>query len=178
MKGMDRQKLLIVGAISVLALFLGDKIILTPLMNSWGDRSTEIATLRKNINEGRPLVDRENAMRGRWRDMKNSSLSRIESNAEIEVSNAFYNWVDESDVNFEAIRGDWRAGEDDDNYQTYECRALISGSMTDLSRFLYELETDPLAVKLNEVQYIPSDENGNQLTMTILFSGLMLTTEN
>jgi hypothetical protein len=82
----------------------------------------------------------------------------------------------ESDVIYEGFRGDWRPGDEDD-YQVYECRATVSGNRATLTRFLYELEVDPLALRVEDITFAPRDENGNQLGLTIIFTGLMLTAD-
>ena len=49
MKIKNRQQLLIIGVILVVAFFVGDKLILTPLGNLWTARSKKIAEL-KNLS--------------------------------------------------------------------------------------------------------------------------------
>ena len=45
----NRQKLLIVVAIAAVALFAGDKLLLTPLMDAWSARAQRITTLRNDV---------------------------------------------------------------------------------------------------------------------------------
>ncbi len=46
----NRQQLLIIGAIAAVALFAGDRLVLSPLLKAWSVRATRIADLRKDIN--------------------------------------------------------------------------------------------------------------------------------
>ena len=58
---------------------------------------------------------------------------------------------------------------------TLECRADAFGSIQSLARFLYELERDPLALKVDELEITARDSEGQQLSLSVRFSGLLLT---
>ena len=58
MKIDNRQRLLAVLAIVIVAIFVADKLIFTPLTESWRERSAAIAELRKSIQKGNGLIQR------------------------------------------------------------------------------------------------------------------------
>jgi hypothetical protein len=60
---------------------------------------------------------------------------------------------------------------------TLECRADAFGSIQAVSRFLYEVERDPLALKVEVVEIMPRDTAGQQLTLGLQVSGLVLNLE-
>ena len=57
---------------------------------------------------------------------------------------------------------------------TFECRVDASGTLPALTRFLYEVEQDPLALKVESVEITSRDNNGQQLSLALQVSGLML----
>jgi len=55
-----------------------------------------------------------------------------------------------------------------------ECRVEAFGSLPALSRFLYEIEKDPLGLKVEVVEIAARDTAGEQLTLGLQVSGLYL----
>ena len=74
MKIDNRQRLLAVLAIVIVALFVADRMILTPLTESWKSRSAAIGELRKSIEKGNGLIQREAQTRARWNEVRKSTL--------------------------------------------------------------------------------------------------------
>ena len=48
----QRKKLLVVLAATGVALLLGDRIVVSPLLKAWGERQGQIAELQKRISKG------------------------------------------------------------------------------------------------------------------------------
>lgn len=169
----NRQQLLGVVAIAALALFAGDKLILTPLQSAWSARSKRIAELHKNINDGTMLKQRDAALRRRWTEMRRNTLPNDTSSAEQQVWSAFDRWVQDSRVAVNAITPSWR--NDSSDYMTYECRVEATGNINTLTRFIYDIEKDPMAFKLESLEMGAKDKEGQQLTLNLQVSGLVLT---
>lgn len=64
----NRQQLLIIAAIVAIALFAGDELVVTPVMKIWSARAARVAELRKQLDRGKGLVEREQrqSIRSRW----------------------------------------------------------------------------------------------------------------
>jgi hypothetical protein len=71
-----------------------------------------------------------------------------------------------------AITPQWK--HDSDDYMTYECRVDAAGDLEKLSRFLYSVERDPMALKLELVELGARDKEGQQLSLALQLSGLVL----
>jgi hypothetical protein len=169
----NRQQLLAVAAGAVVALFIADKVIIEPLTSSWTQRSKRIAELRKKVDEGRSLLRREQSLRGRWEQMRTNTLPNNPSVAELQVLKAFDRWSQGNRVTVNSISHQWK--HDTDDFTTLECRVEASGVLSALSRFLHDIEKDPMALKLQNVEISSRDNNGQQLTLGLQISGLVLT---
>ena len=66
----------------------------------------------------------------------------------------------------------------DDDYKTYDCRANASGDLESISRFIFELETDSLPVRAEEIEVTSRDDSGDNLSLAIRFSGLQFQITN
>lgn len=172
MKIDNRQQLLIVLTIAAAALFAGDRLVLEPMAGWWKARSATITELRRQVNDGKRLLQREAAIRSRWDGMRTNTLPNNTSLAEEQVFKAFYSWERESGVSITDTTPQWKS--DTDDYMTLNCRVEASGSLETLSRFLYDIEKGPMALKLESVELNTHDNNGQQLTLGLQVSGLAL----
>jgi hypothetical protein len=170
----NRQQLLIIGAVVAIALFAGDQLILSPIIKVWGTRATRVAELRKKITDGKMLVQREQSIRGRWGQMSRNALPSNTSAAEQQVFKAIDLWAQNSGVAISAITPQWK--HDSDDYMTFECRVDAAGDLGKLSHFLYSVERDPMALKLELVELGARDKEGQQLSLGLQLSGLVLNT--
>jgi len=169
----NRQQWLIVGAVAAVALFAGNKLLLTPLASAWEARAAHITVLHRQINRGKMLVLRERGIRAHWADMQNRSLTNNPSAAEQQVFRAIDSWAQDTGVVINAITPQWK--HDTDDYTTYQCRVDAAGDINRLSHFLYRVEREPLALKLESVELGARDKEGQQLSLGLQISGLMLT---
>jgi hypothetical protein len=169
----NRQQLLAVLAIGAIVLLLGDRLVLTPLTRSWKERTQKIASLRKSLAQGDLLLERDSRIRETWETMRTNTLPVNLSAAENEVLKGFNRWAEESRISISSIKPQWRRNTDD--YMLLECRADTFGTMENLSRFLYEIEKDPLALRVESLEITARDNNGQQLAMAVQLSGLLLT---
>jgi hypothetical protein len=172
----NRQKLLVIVAIAAVALFAGDKLVLTPLTNAWDARAARLKVLRNQISRGKMLVQRERGIRNHWNEMQQRALTNNTSAAEQQVFRAIDSWAQETGVIVNAITPQWK--HDSDEYATYECRVDASGDLSRLTRFLYRVEREPLALKLDAVELSARDKDGQQLSLGLQFSGLLLNPES
>ena len=168
----NRQKLLSILAITAIAIWVGDKMILTPLTKLWKARDVRIAELNKSINQGNLLLGRAQTIHSRWDQMRTNTLPSETSVAENEVLRAFERWSQDSRISIASIKPQWKQADDD--YMTYECRAYAFGSLQAITRFLFEIEKDPLALKIDSVEINARDNTGQQLSLGLQVSGLRL----
>jgi Tfp pilus assembly protein PilO len=168
----NRQKLLIVVALSAVVLFVGDLVLIEPLAKSWSTRAKRIATLRTQIEQSKRLLDRERPIRNHWADWQHKTLTNNPSVADQQVFQAIDRWAQETGVTIAAITPQWK--HDSDDYNTYECRIDATGDIRRLSRFLYDVEREPMAFKLDSIELGARDKEGQQLSLGLQLSALVL----
>ena len=163
-----RETLLKIGVGVVVGLFLLDRVVITPAFASWKEQGERLAALRKGVQRGRQLIEREQSLRGRWEEMQRTDMADDISVAENDVFQAISRWTLDSHVNFTNLMPQWRAA--DEGCETFECRATAVGDQATLGKLLYEIETDPLPAHVEECELAARDAKGAQLTMTMRFS--------
>jgi hypothetical protein len=172
METKNREKLLMIAAASCAGLFLLNLLVLSPLMNGWRSRSDEIARLKKQIAGGAMLVRRESAIRDRWDAMRANALPANPTEAERQLFTAFDHWVSSGGVTQGSFRPQVQEG--DTNFSTVDCRSDVSGSLENIRDFLKAMSHDPLANKLESFELTSKDDNGQELTLGLSLSGLVL----
>jgi len=109
----------------------------------------------------------------RWERIRTNSLPANVSVAESKVLKSNDRWIRESGVTFRSIKPLWKHA--DEEYMTLECRVDAVGDLPSLTRYLYELEKDPLALKVEDLELGAKDADGQQLSLGVRFTALQLT---
>lgn len=167
-----RQQLLAIFAIVAVGLFIADKLVFTPLTRSWKARSEHITKLKEQVRDGAETLKRERALREQWVNMSTNTLPSAKPEAESQMLKAFERWSQVGGVSVSSIRPQWKEAEDD--YKTLECRADVAGNLAAISRFLFQIERDPLGVKVDSMELTARDNDGSQLALVLQVSGLLL----
>ena len=153
-------------------LYAADQLVFEPMIGWWKARSATVAELRTEVHNGRLLIQREASLRSRWSEMRTNTLPNNASLAEQQILKAFDNWSRESGADVNGIMPQWK--NDSEDYLTLNCRVEASGDLGTLSRFIYDIEKDPMALKLESMEFSTHDNNGQQLTLNLQISGLVL----
>ncbi len=172
MKIDSRQRFLLITTLVLFLVLVADQVVLEPLAQAWTARSERITELRKKLTDGTLLLQREDSLRKRWRSMRTNTLSNNPSLAEQQLLKAFDAWAQESRVNITRIAPQWK--HDTDDYLTLGSRVDAAGDLSALSRFLHNVAKSPLALRLESVELIASDTSGQELTLGLRLSGLVL----
>jgi len=168
----NRQQLLIIVAGAVFGLLIADALILSPLTKSWQARSKRITELRKQVDDGEKLLKRADALKSRWEQMQKNALPNNNSAAEQQVLTAFDKWSQDARISVNSITPQWKR--DRDELLTLECRVDASGTVGTLAKFLYNVEHDPMALKIESVEISTRDKDGQNLSLGLQVSGLVL----
>jgi hypothetical protein len=171
----NRQQVLLISTVALLALLVLNWLVVSPLIDSWKARSERISDLKKRITQGSVLVDREDVIRGHWEEMRTNTLPATTSLAAEEFYKTFSRCAKDGGINVVSYRPQWKQnGDDNASYMTYECSVDATGNLDTMARFIYEIEKEPMAMKIDNLEIITHDNNGQQLSLNLQISGLQL----
>ena len=160
MKIKNRQEFLVVLTVAAFALLVGVNFILEPLGGWWSSRQAQIRELRAEVAAGQQLIRRESGIRSRWADMTANALPANTSLAEQKLLTAVDGWSRSSGVEVTSLMPQWK--NESTNYLTLTCRVETSGDLGALTKFLYDLENGPLALRLDSLELGAHDKDGQQ----------------
>ena len=172
MKIKNRQEFLVVLTIAAFALLVGVNFILEPLGGWWSARQAQIKELRAEVTAGQQLIRREAGIRSRWADMTANALPANTSLAEQKLLTAVDGWSRGSGAEVMSLMPQWK--NESTNYLTLTCRVETSGDIGSLSKFLYDLENGPMALRLDSLELGAHDKDGQQMTLSTEINGLAL----
>jgi Tfp pilus assembly protein PilO len=162
----NRQKFLVVLTIAVVALYAGDLLVYEPLARWFSGRSQTITTLRQKVKDGNALIRRE------VDSMRRNTLPANGSLAEQQLLKSIDSWASQTGTEVTDILPQWKS--DADEYVTLNCRVEAGGSLSSLMQFLYEVKRSPMALKMDSIQLNSRDTGGQQMTLSLQISGLVL----
>jgi len=171
----NRQQMLVIVAAVVFGLLVADKLVITPLTKAWKTRAERIADLRKKVDDGVKLIEREQVLNDRWAQMRTNALPKEQSRAEQQVLNAFDKWSQDARISVNSVTPQWRRDRDD--LLTLQCRVDAAGSIGTLAKFLYNVERDPMALRIESLEIAARDKDGQNLSLGLQIGGLVLNGE-
>ncbi|MGB0580263.1 MAG: hypothetical protein ACPGVU_11225 [Limisphaerales bacterium] len=171
---MNREKLLMTAAVAVFGLLILDKVVITPLGNLWTERRVEIERLTKDVKKGRNLISLESRLRNTWDDYQQRALPHDRSLAESKVLNAIDDWARSARLKTTRMIPNYR---DEDDHSRLACRVEGSGDMEAVMRFLYDLDGELLALRVESFDLGSLDKRGSRISVDITLSGLELPKE-
>jgi hypothetical protein len=168
----QRVRILKIAAAASVGLLIANAVVLEPALKRWRAQSERISVLRRDVQQGRQLVAREGSIRERWRAMQRTDLPSDVAGAENEVFKAVGRWGRDGRITFTALNPQWRSY--DEGYATLECRASGTGDQAGIARFLYEMETDALPIRLESCEISANDKEGRRLSVSLRFTAVRL----
>jgi hypothetical protein len=169
----NRQRWLAIIAGAGALLLITDRLVFTPLGNIWQAHDAEIAQLHRSIANGKAVIKRAEQTKRTWIEMQGGTLAKEVAQAEQDLISSFDLWGKASNIELGSINPQWKRGATD-RYSLLECRLDATGSLPALSRFMYELELSPLALRVDSLELTTRDENGKKIALSIVVSGLRL----
>jgi hypothetical protein len=174
----DRQKFLMITAIVVMALLIGNSVVYEPLMNSWSARQDRIKDLKKNVKDDNDLISERARILAKWDRMKGNVLPMNSSLAGSKILQKKDAWVQQSSVSLDDFAPQLKQDNDQNDstnvVTTWECRADASGYMRSILNLLWAVENDPMGVQLEDVEISAKDNNGQEMAMGLTLSMLVL----
>jgi hypothetical protein len=170
----QRQRWLVIGVAVLAAVLILDRIAFTPLTALWQAHTAEIAKLRQQVGDGRNTIARAAQIDRLWTDMQANALPKDPAQAEGEVLTAVARWGAANNIELSSIRPQWKRGTSD-RFSLLECRVDAVGTLPTLTRFVYELEHSPMALRVDSIELTSRDDYGQKLSLGLIVSGLRLT---
>ena len=169
-----RERYVVAATIIAVSILVLDRIV-TPFMERRAQTEAQRQNLLREMERAMNQFARRRQMEQEWKEMLEAGLKRDVSEAESQVLHAVRNWSQESGLALSSVKPERIAQEGELQEITFQ--AAGTGSMRSVARFLWQLETAPLPLKVKELQLGSRKEGADDLSLQLRISALYLPAE-
>ena len=167
-----REGIIGIAAAVVLAALMGDRFIMTPVMERLGQIEDRKQQLLTEVNDAHSLFDRRRLMERKWQQLSTDGLNS-ESEAESRVLHALDRWAQDSQLTLTSVKPQ-RPSAVKKGLQEMTFSVASTGSLEAVTRFIWLLEKASLPVKITDVQLGSVGESGSEMSLQIRLSALYI----
>jgi Tfp pilus assembly protein PilO len=150
--------------------FLLDYFVLTPWTESLSQIETETIKADKRLEQSRKTMAEASLARRKLRELRTAGLPLDPSMTESKLLNSIRGWAQESRLTLVSLRPDRTSSSK--GLSALSFQATGSGSMHQITDFLYRIETAKMPVRVHEVQIASKTEGNDDLTLQVHVSSL------
>ncbi|MFC1764533.1 hypothetical protein ACFL6U_21005 [Planctomycetota bacterium] len=170
-----REQLIVLVTIVVLSALVGDRYLLTPLMdklNLWSEQSQSLAT---ELNEAENLLKQRTLLERKWQKMAGDELV-TSSESESHVLNALDRWSQETGLTLSSVKP-LRITKVKGSLHEISFAVAGSGSLQATSEFMWQIEKAPLPLRILDLQMGSANESGTEMSVQLNISALTIIDE-
>ncbi|HMB96345.1 MAG TPA: hypothetical protein VKK61_09925 [Tepidisphaeraceae bacterium] len=160
-----RERYVAIFAGAVVGLLLLDRVVITPLFTQREDLSSSIDAAQQKLAHDEQVMFTQRRLGGEWSGVVNGGLKQDASTAESQVLNSLREWSQEAGLAVGSMRPE-RSGEKEKDFFKITFRATGSGSMDEVSRFIWQIQTAKIPVHITDLT-ITSKEGSDELSLSL-----------
>jgi len=169
-----RERIILFATLASVGLFVVNTFIIEPVQAKLDEMESQRQQLRGELNEGELLIGNHRRMQKKWEAMLSNGL-RNDAEAESRVLSALREWSGAAGLALSSIKPERVAS--DKGLQEMIFTVAGKGSLDSVARFLWQIETAALPVKIKDMQLGSSSESGDSMSLQLHLSALYLGTQ-
>jgi hypothetical protein len=190
----DREKKIAIGVGVAALAFVLYQFVLTPFLNDREAIANETTKVNDEITQANNLFARQRELKKVWREMTEGvnvpgsatkpggngqqgggMLKLDEGDARVQATNAVVEWATDAGVRLTALK--LEGAKKDGNFLVISFHATVTGSMRQLSKLTWALETGTIPLRVNDMRITPQKEGTDALQAEISISTLSMLAE-
>jgi Tfp pilus assembly protein PilO len=165
-----RERLIVIATGVVVALLVLDHFVWTSVKNALDDAQLQQTKLQQTINQDQQVLDRQRTMGPKWKEMIAGGLKHDPTEAESQVLHSIREWCQDAGLTLVSLQPEREP--EKKILQEIAFRAVGTGTMNAVSRFLWRVETSKIPVRVKEMQVGSRKEGADDLTIQLRLSTL------
>ncbi len=165
-----REKKIAIATSVIVGLMIVYYVVVGPYMDNLALIETNTAAAIKKKSDNDLLFRRESALKKVWISMQGHGLKTNESQADSQLQHAILDWEQLAGVNQQSLKQDQPRKEGD--FQVIGYRVTATGSMVNIVRFVWALETAAIPVRVTDLRVTPEKEGTDNLSVQVGVSTL------
>ena len=148
----------------VLGALTLDRFIVSPLLDQMGELNTKISKTRNDLTTATDLIDLSQRAKAKWATMSRGAVRSDPIEAD-QIVNNVSDWAREAGMSLSSVKPERDEKEKDFNKKTF--RATGAGSMSQLGRFLYRIQTATVPVRITDLSITTRKEGSDDLSISL-----------
>ena len=169
-----RERTILIAALASVGLFVAVKFVVDPVQAKRNELESQRQQLQGDLNEADLLIGNHGRMQKKWNAMLSDGL-RNETEAESRILDALRQWSAAANMALSSIRPERISS--DKGLQEMIFTVAGRGTLDSVARFLWQIETAALPVKIKDMQLGSSSESGDSMSLQLHLSALYLGTQ-
>lgn len=166
-----RERIMAIMAVVVVGFLVLNKFLIRPVTDKLQKIEAQKSQLRIALDAAQNLFRKRRVLEKQWKNVLSEGL-RNEVEAESKVGRALDEWSRESRLMLSSIKPERVAS--DKGLQEMTFVVVGTGSLDAVARFLWQIETAPLPIKVKDMQLGSSNESGQSMSVQLRLSTLCL----
>ncbi len=166
-----RERIILIATLASVGLFVAVKFVIDPVQAKRDELESQRQQLQGDLNEAEMLISNNGRMRKKWDAMLSDGL-QSETDAESRILSALREWSGAANMALSSIRPERISSER--GLQEMIFTVAGRGTLDSVARFLWQIETAVLPVKIKDMQLGSSSESGDSMSLQLHLSALYL----
>lgn len=167
-----RERYIAIVAGVVIGLLLFDYFIYTPITDRTAAIDADLEEVNDELTEASILFSRSAKLNREWAQLAGSNVPRSETEAESRVLNSAREWAQSAGLTLTQLKPD--RTEDVENFKVRSFRAVATGQMEQVGRFLYSIEKGEIPIRISDLNIASKKEGQDDLTVTLTVTTIFL----
>ena len=166
-----RERIMAIMAVAVVGILVLNKFLIGPVAGKLQAIETQKGQLRIELDEAQNLFRKRRMLEKQWKNVLYEGL-RDEVEAESKVGRALDEWSKQSRLVLSSVKPERMASDKGLKEMTFV--VVGTGTLDAVARFLWQIETAPLPIKVKDMQLGSSNESGQSMSVQLRLSALCL----
>ncbi len=172
-----REKIIVILTMLVLMIFIMDRFVVTPFMNSKESIRLEKQGLVNEMQDATRLFKHKKRIKSEWQEMINGGLEKDPSGIESKVLHVIRQLSQDCGLTISSIKPD-RNRNESRILKEIVFNLSCKGGMNSVGQFLWEIENSTLPLKITEFQLGAREEDGRDMSLQMKLSAVYLPEED
>jgi Tfp pilus assembly protein PilO len=163
--------MILIVAIIAVVMLIGDKFIVGPISERREATKTQKLELETELENAQLLFSRRKLMEQKWKMLLSDGL-RNDAEAESKIARALDEWSNQAMLTLSSVKPERVASDKGLKEMTFVVAG--TGTLEAVSRFLWQIETASIPIKVMDLQLGSTNETGQSMSLQLRLSALCL----
>jgi Tfp pilus assembly protein PilO len=169
-----RERMILIAAIIAVVMLVADRFVVGPVSARREEIKARKLELQAELESAQLLFTRQKLMERKWKTLLSDGL-RNDAEAESKIARALDEWSKEAMLTLSSVKPERVASDKGLKEMTFVVAGM--GTLEAVSRFLWQIETAPMPIKVMDMQVGSTNETGQSMSLQLRLSALCLGSE-